>query len=658
MAHHRIFNSIWIIVVFSLFLAAPSRAAEEESILVLDASGSMWGQIDDEAKITIAKRVLDELLDELPSDRLLGLIAYGHNRKGDCGDIEELAPIGSDRSAISDAVKGINPKGKTPMIASVTMAAEKLRYTEERATVILISDGIETCAPDPCAAANALEQTGVDFTAHVIGFGVSGENEQAQLRCIAENTGGRFVLAANAGELSAALQETMAAETAQQTMIALRATELEGGLLIESGLAWRVSPSAGGDPVVVEENAGRVDAPLEPGEYDIAVTRESDGLTGEAKGVVLRPGAAKTVTIALTFPVEATIRVEPEGTGVAGAFVKVYFEGPERQGDFISIAEKESSAGATKTYSYVSQGAPAELRLPVEPGVYEIRYVLGRPYRVLVSLEYEVTPATATLSAPETAIAGEEITVAFTGPPPGSGDYITITKPEAEANKYNSYAYTKNGSPAEIRMPLEAGVYEIRYIQGNTKIIATQTISIVEAPSSVAAPQTAIAGETVSVVFTGPPAGAGDFITVTAPGAPQKKYNDYAYTKNGSPAEIRMPLEAGAYEIRYVQNNKKVIATQPITLTAATATLDAPGSGVAGDMIAVRFTGPPAGSGDYIAVSEIGAPDRSYKTYSYTAQGSPLDLRLPNEAGEYELRFIQANKKVLARQPITVRPAQ
>ena len=40
-----------------------------KTILVLDASGSMWGQIDGEAKITIAQRVIGDLLITLPADQ-------------------------------------------------------------------------------------------------------------------------------------------------------------------------------------------------------------------------------------------------------------------------------------------------------------------------------------------------------------------------------------------------------------------------------------------------------------------------------------------------------------------------------------------------------------------------------------------------------------
>jgi hypothetical protein len=57
-----------------------SAAAEERAIIVLDASGSMWGQIDGRAKIAIARDVLADVLGKVPSDVSLGLLAYGQSR--------------------------------------------------------------------------------------------------------------------------------------------------------------------------------------------------------------------------------------------------------------------------------------------------------------------------------------------------------------------------------------------------------------------------------------------------------------------------------------------------------------------------------------------------------------------------------------------------
>ncbi len=73
--------STFVFLITALPAAAQNASAEAgagDSILVLDASGSMWGQIEGEAKITIAKSVLADLLKDLPAERRLGLIAYGH----------------------------------------------------------------------------------------------------------------------------------------------------------------------------------------------------------------------------------------------------------------------------------------------------------------------------------------------------------------------------------------------------------------------------------------------------------------------------------------------------------------------------------------------------------------------------------------------------
>lgn len=182
----------------------------QDVMMVLDASGSMWGQISGEPKISIAKTVLNDLLTDWDNSINLGLMAYGHRRKGDCSDIEVLSNVESvNKTAIMAKVEAINPKGKTPISRSVRQAADILKYREQKATIILVSDGLETCNADPCALANELEASGVDFTVHVVGFGVTAE-ESKQLECIADNTGGQYLSASSAGELTTALTETVA----------------------------------------------------------------------------------------------------------------------------------------------------------------------------------------------------------------------------------------------------------------------------------------------------------------------------------------------------------------------------------------------------------------------------------------------------------------
>jgi Ca-activated chloride channel homolog len=202
-----------ILLALCLCLFVPCAAmADGKSIIVLDASGSMWGQIDGRPKLEIAREALGEVLATMPADTALGLMAYGHRTKGDCADIELVVPPAAGTAqAITDAANGLKFLGKTPLTDAVRMAATELRSTEEKATVILITDGIETCEADPCALGAELEASGVDFTAHVVGFGLTAE-EGATVACLAENTGGQYIEAKDAGALVDALQTTVVAE--------------------------------------------------------------------------------------------------------------------------------------------------------------------------------------------------------------------------------------------------------------------------------------------------------------------------------------------------------------------------------------------------------------------------------------------------------------
>jgi Ca-activated chloride channel homolog len=200
-------------LIFSSILSAAALAEGQRVILVLDASGSMWGQINGKAKMDIAKDVVGKVLSTWKPEDDIGLVVYGHREKGSCTDIETMLPPGplSIRDFMSP-VKALSPKGKTPMTQAVRQAAEALKYTEQQSTVILVSDGLETCGADPCAVARELEKAGVNLTVHTVGFGLDDKNAIAQLKCMAEETGGIAVLADSADELESAFKQTVEAK--------------------------------------------------------------------------------------------------------------------------------------------------------------------------------------------------------------------------------------------------------------------------------------------------------------------------------------------------------------------------------------------------------------------------------------------------------------
>ena len=174
-------------------------------MFILDASGSMWGGAGGETKIDAARDVLAQLVPTLPPEVQVGLTAYGHRTKGDCADVEILVPIGSkDRGAVLSRILSITPKGMTPIADSITMVAQQLKSSETDTTIVLISDGEETCNADPCGVVKALKEAGIRFVLHVVGFGVN-EKQKSQLECLANAGGGEYYGAEDADTLFGAL---------------------------------------------------------------------------------------------------------------------------------------------------------------------------------------------------------------------------------------------------------------------------------------------------------------------------------------------------------------------------------------------------------------------------------------------------------------------
>lgn len=198
-----------IAMAASLFLAptmATSALAQSTSMFILDASGSMWGRLPDkQMKIVAARDAMGELLGALPENISAGLIAYGHRKKGDCGDIEvvqEAVPGGGAK--IAARIGSLQPRGKTPISDSLQLAGEKLTGIEDPTTIVLVSDGIETCEGDPCAVAESLAQSQANLNIHVIGYAVDLKTK-TQLQCVAEKGRGEYFTADNLGDLKTAL---------------------------------------------------------------------------------------------------------------------------------------------------------------------------------------------------------------------------------------------------------------------------------------------------------------------------------------------------------------------------------------------------------------------------------------------------------------------
>ncbi|NNF99468.1 MAG: VWA domain-containing protein [Desulfobacteraceae bacterium] len=309
---------------------APKKVSSEGTsaaiIFILDASGSMWAQVEGKAKIGIAKEILIELIRDLPDDAATGLTAYGHRRKGDCRDVEELVPLQPiDKKALTAEIEAINPKGKTPITLSVQMTADKLRALEDETIIILVSDGKETCEGDPCALVGELKKAGIKFTMHVIGFDVT-EEERVQLECMAKAGGGEYFTAKTAQEFRLAAQEVV---QESRNFGNLKVTALRNGTPIKAHMEifvqGEVESITSGRTVTDPDSPG---AKLKPGTYDLhVVDRETatmpevmiEGITIEAGQTVSREVDFSSGALRLTVqkdgnPSVAAVRITEAGT--------------------------------------------------------------------------------------------------------------------------------------------------------------------------------------------------------------------------------------------------------------------------------------------------------------------------------------------------------
>lgn len=190
----------FLILLFSCsFSAIFSQENEVEKIRLLfifDGSNSMNAQWEKSSKIKIAKRLLTQTLDSLKFiDNIeVALRMYGHQTrirpgKQDCSDTKLEVPFSASKDnydKIKSKIRGLEPKGTTPIAQSLLYAAEDFPECENcRNVIILITDGIEACDEDPCAVALALRKKGIKLKPFIIGVGLD-TSYLDQFNCVGE----------------------------------------------------------------------------------------------------------------------------------------------------------------------------------------------------------------------------------------------------------------------------------------------------------------------------------------------------------------------------------------------------------------------------------------------------------------------------------------
>ena len=463
--------ALWAIAVLLLIigaiLCAPASAqtlpTAGETLFILDASGSMWGRIDGKPKIGIAKQVMATLVSELPDDARVGLIAYGHRRKGDCNDVETLvAPSRGDKTAVLTALHGMNARGKTPLAHSVEQAIGLLRSEEGNATVVLVSDGIESCGGDPCAVVEAARAAGVRFVMHTVGFGL-GAAQSAQLRCMAKAGGGEYFAANNAQQLLESTRKAMRSDGRGRLQLTLRANG-------QPVAAWvKISPSDGGAPVVLSSDEGVKPGSvfaLAPGHYRIELLPAGlrGGVPMVLDEVVVIEG--KTVERTVDFD-QVTLRVTATDNG-RPVVVAVRVAG----------IDDDQTVFDTDSYSTLTMhGVKTPYAIQLAPGKYRLTVTIPdssiMPHRQVVDLS---TPGQRLEAAVVFHSGTLRIAVEVDGRPIKAG--IRVTQPGAEGSVFETLPYIGVATPLTLK--LAAGRYDLHIYPMGVEGLGERQVADVE----------------------------------------------------------------------------------------------------------------------------------------------------------------------------------
>ncbi|MCK8785922.1 VWA domain-containing protein [Roseomonas sp. NAR14] len=165
-------------------------------------------------RMEAARRAALAALEGLPARARVQLLSFA----GAPDDAQErpsctVAPVGSfpgpDRAPLQSALRALRPDASgTPLAQAIERGAAAVRARPEGVPgmVVVITDGVESCRGDPCAAARAARAADPGLAIAVVDIA---RNEQ--IACLAEATGGRVFAPEAGADLGRLLAERLRA---------------------------------------------------------------------------------------------------------------------------------------------------------------------------------------------------------------------------------------------------------------------------------------------------------------------------------------------------------------------------------------------------------------------------------------------------------------
>ncbi len=172
------------------------KLARPAVVVVVDVSGSMGEAIAGGVKISVAKSVISRFLDSLPANLSVGLIAFDDK-------VRLTVPVTRDVERVRSAVAELEPGGGTMFTYPLGVALNMLkpyRAFNVSCTIVFVSDGLP--ADQGLYDSLLRKMRELNITVNTVYIGTGGDPGAAEMRRIAEATGGQWFNAENAQQLS------------------------------------------------------------------------------------------------------------------------------------------------------------------------------------------------------------------------------------------------------------------------------------------------------------------------------------------------------------------------------------------------------------------------------------------------------------------------
>ena len=638
-------------------LAASRLAAETTSLeLVLDCSASMWNKLEDgRYRIDGAKQVLSNFVSTTPDtpDLHVGLRIYGSkvpfSKDGACEDSVLVVPMeGFNRKAILEAVKKARAIGATPLAHSIQLARNDFTRPGVR-RLSIFTDGEESCGGDVKAAIDALKADGIDVDVRIIGIGLTRQATErfSRLGVPVENVH-------TAQKLAEALGKGAQLKAPEVVTAGVTVKLVKDGKPL-TGVEPRMAGSLNGKPVALTAaGEGMFKGNAELGVYEVKAGERTFG------NLTVQKGNDNEFVLDLTEAPKVTLKVT-EGATLGGEVV-VQFKGANGHPEEVVVVAPVGAPDLAEPAWTATEGqkeGSVKVRVYGEPGRYEARFITkvdGEAVLAGRSAPFQLNLPEVVLKVSGTVPAATMMTVEWSGPAK-PGDWIGWVKAGSKEGEYDTFTRPDpEQKTVQLMAPSTPGEYEVRYSNDyDPRVLARASFKVVESEYGLEAPAEWMAGSPVSIGWRAPKS-PGVYVTIVPAGAADKEYTEFFYTAHAtSPMMLQPPRTEGKHEIRInLESDEKVLHRQPILLTPMKATLEAPGSGKAGATIEVKWSGP-GGHGDFVTVTAPDADSRDYTSYfdARTSSGKET-LKLPDEPGNYEIRYVAGEEKVVARRPIRV----